>query len=68
MNRKSFWVLEGGYNPMTLGFCIEASLIGLAGDPLPELTDQIPREIDDIIIESNEEVVNKVLETISKHW
>lgn len=68
MNCHSFWVLEGGYNPMTLGLCIEASLLGLAGDPLPELTDQIPREIDDIIVESNEEVVNKVLETISKYW
>jgi acetoin utilization deacetylase AcuC-like enzyme len=64
----SFWVLEGGYNPMTLGLCIEASLMGLAGEPMPELTDQIPREIDDIIVESNEEVVNKVLEIISRYW
>ena len=68
MRCGSFWVLEGGYNPMTLGICIEASIIGLAGEPLPKLKDQIPREIDDIIIESNEEVVNKVLEIISRYW
>jgi acetoin utilization deacetylase AcuC-like enzyme len=64
----SFWVLEGGYNPMTLGLCIEASLRGLAGEPLPEFKDQIPRAADDIIVESNEEIVYKVLEIISKYW
>jgi acetoin utilization deacetylase AcuC-like enzyme len=64
----SFWVLEGGYNPMTLGLCIEASLLGLAGEPLPELEDQVSREIDEIIVESNEEVINKVLEIISRFW
>jgi acetoin utilization deacetylase AcuC-like enzyme len=65
---SSFWVLEGGYNPMTLGLCIEASITGLAGKPMPELEDQIPREADDIIIESNEEVINKVLEIITRYW
>ena len=65
---SSFWVLEGGYNPMTLGLCIEASLVGLSGKPMLELEDQVPRVIDDIIIDSNEEVVNKVLEIISRYW
>ena len=68
MKCGSFWVLEGGYNPMTLGFCIEASLTGLTGKALPKFKDQISREIDDIIIESNEEVINKVLEVISRYW
>lgn len=64
----SVWVLEGGYNPFVLGPSIHASLDGLAGRERPTLEDQIERESNQIIIESNNEVIDKVLETIMPYW
>ncbi len=64
----SFWVLEGGYNPLALGLCIEASLLGLAGKPRPDLHDQIPRRLQPGIVEANDEILDQVLETIEPYW
>jgi acetoin utilization deacetylase AcuC-like enzyme len=62
--KGSVWVLEGGYNPFAIGPSIQASLEGLAGNTLPVLMDQIDREVNKLIIESNDEIIEKVLETI----
>jgi acetoin utilization deacetylase AcuC-like enzyme len=64
----SVWVLEGGYNPFTLGLSIHASLDGLSGKPMPTLNDQIEREVGELIVESNNEIIDKVLETITPFW
>ena len=64
----SFWVLEGGYNPLALGPCIEASLLGLAGQPKPDLPDQIPRRLQPGIAEANDEILDQVLETVEPYW
>ncbi|MFX1559511.1 MAG: histone deacetylase family protein [Promethearchaeota archaeon] len=66
--KGSAWVLEGGYNPFTLGLSIRASLEGLFGRDIPSLEDQIEREEHQYIIEANDEVVDKVLEIIEPHW
>ncbi len=58
----SFWTLEGGYNPTTLGLCIEASLAGLVGTTCPRLQDQIPRDVDPELLDSNEEIIDRVLD------
>lgn len=63
----SFWALEGGYNPFTIGPSIHSTLEGLKGNPIPKLPDQIDRETYDTLEESNEEVIEKVLETISPY-
>ncbi|TFH11086.1 MAG: histone deacetylase [Candidatus Thorarchaeota archaeon] len=60
----SVWVLEGGYNPFTIGPSIHASLEGLAGNTQPILEDQIDREVNKLIVNSNDEIMTKVLETI----
>jgi acetoin utilization deacetylase AcuC-like enzyme len=62
--KGSVWVLEGGYNPFIIGPSIRASLEGLAGMGKPELEDQIEREFNKLIIDSNNEIIDKVLETI----
>jgi len=64
----SVWVLEGGYNPFALGPSIFASLEGLARKPKPELEDQVERELNELIVESNIEVIDKVLETVTPFW
>jgi acetoin utilization deacetylase AcuC-like enzyme len=64
----SVWVLEGGYNPFALGPSIYASLEGLSSKPRPDLEDQVERELNELIIESNNEVIDKVLETITPFW
>jgi acetoin utilization deacetylase AcuC-like enzyme len=64
----SVWVLEGGYNPFALGPSIHASLDGLSNMPKPQLDDQIEREVGDLIVESNIEIIDKVLEKISPFW
>jgi acetoin utilization deacetylase AcuC-like enzyme len=64
----SVWVLEGGYNAFVLGLSIEASLLGLLGDSIPALDDQIEREIHAPIIDANKEIIDKVLETIMPLW
>lgn len=64
----SVWVLEGGYNPFVLGLSIEASLLGLLGEPIPALDDQIEREIHAPIIDANKEIIDKVLETVKPLW
>lgn len=65
--KGSFWVLEGGYNLLTIGPCIEASLAGLAGRPLPKLDDQVEREPSESVIETNESVIEQVLETLDAY-
>ena len=64
----SVWVLEGGYNPFVLGSSIHASLDGLSNKPRPHLEDQVERELNELTIESNNEVIEKVLETITPFW
>ena len=64
----SIWVLEGGYNAFVLGPCIEATLKGLMGKPSPALEDQIEREINEEIIDANNEIIGKMLETIKPVW
>jgi acetoin utilization deacetylase AcuC-like enzyme len=64
----SIWVLEGGYNPFALGPSIFASLEGLSGKPMPQLEDQVEREVNDLLVESNNEVIDKVLETVTPFW
>ncbi|MFW9803681.1 MAG: histone deacetylase [Candidatus Thorarchaeota archaeon] len=66
--RGSFWILEGGYNPFVLGSSIRASLEGLQNRKLPQLDDQIDREKHKMLIESNEEIIEKVLETVSPYF
>ncbi len=63
--RGSFWVLEGGYNPLVLGPCIRATLDGLQREALPQLEDQEHREDDELIVKSNERVIRRILKTIS---
>jgi len=63
--KGSFWVLEGGYNPLVLGPCVRATLDGLRGKSLPELEDQEERDVDENIVKSNNKVINKILETVS---
>lgn len=64
----SVWVLEGGYNPFALGPSIHASLDGLAGRQRPALEDQIERESNPLILKSNDEIIDKVLETVTPYW
>lgn len=64
----SFWVLEGGYNPFAIGPSIEASLHGLAEKSLPSLQDQVEREINELIVESNERIMESIVETFSPFW
>ncbi|MHA2140968.1 MAG: histone deacetylase family protein [Candidatus Thorarchaeota archaeon] len=63
--RGSYWILEGGYSPFVLGSSIRASLEGLQGKKLPVLEDQVDREEHEMLIESNREIIEKVLETIA---
>jgi acetoin utilization deacetylase AcuC-like enzyme len=64
----SVWVLEGGYNPFALGPSIHASLEGLSNNPKPQIEDQVERELNEPIIESNNDIINKVLETFTPFW
>ncbi|MFX0107127.1 MAG: histone deacetylase [Candidatus Hodarchaeota archaeon] len=66
--KGSFWVLEGGYNPLTLGPCVRATLEGLGGNPLPELEDQEDREEDSSIVKSNRRVIKNILDTFSPYF
>ncbi|MHA2378747.1 MAG: histone deacetylase family protein [Candidatus Thorarchaeota archaeon] len=61
----SFWVLEGGYNPLTLGPCVRATLVGLQGKPCPELEDQEARDDEEGIVEFNRKIIKKILSTVS---
>ncbi len=63
--KGSYWILEGGYSPYALGSSIRASLEGLQGRRLPSLEDQVDREEHEMLIESNNEIIEKVLETVS---
>ena len=65
--KGSVWVLEGGYNPFTIGPSIHASLDGLAGKNMPILDDQIEREVNKLVVDSNIEIIDKVLETIKPY-
>ncbi len=63
----SFWALEGGYSLFALGPSIHGSLHGLEGKPKPALSDQVEREIHEMLVMANEEIIEKVLETISSY-
>jgi acetoin utilization deacetylase AcuC-like enzyme len=65
--KGSFWILEGGYNPFVLGSSIRASLEGLQQKKIPKLEDQIEREKHEMLVESNAEIIEKVLETIAPY-
>jgi len=65
--KGSVWVLEGGYNPFTIGPSILASLEGLAGNTQPHLEDQLDREVNKLIVDTNDEIIDKVLETIKPY-
>ncbi len=64
----SFWVLEGGYNPFVIGMSIEACLRGLAGESVPHLEDQIPRETPKEIDKANDQVIEQVLDIMEPYW
>jgi acetoin utilization deacetylase AcuC-like enzyme len=66
--RGSYWILEGGYSPFVLGSSIRASLEGLQGKKLPNLEDQVDREEHEMLMESNKEIIEKVLETVSPYF
>ncbi len=66
--RGTVWVLEGGYNPLAIGPCIHACLEGLGGQECPKLYDQIAREENELIVESNREVFDQVLGALEPHW
>ena len=63
--KGSFWVLEGGYNPLFLGPCVRATIEGLLGNPLPILEDQEEREVDEELVKKNKRILNKILKEIS---
>jgi acetoin utilization deacetylase AcuC-like enzyme len=63
--KGSFWVLEGGYNPLTMGPCVRATLDGLQGRHCPELEDQEERGEEEGVTRFNRRMVKKILNTIS---
>jgi len=63
----SFWVLEGGYNPLMLGPSIRATLEGLRGKQCPLLEDQEKREKDASIVRKNQRIIRKIQETLSSY-
>jgi acetoin utilization deacetylase AcuC-like enzyme len=63
--KGSFWVLEGGYNPLTLGPCVRATLEGLQSKPCPELEDQEPRDEEEDVVKFNRKIIKKILSTVS---
>jgi len=63
--KGSFWVLEGGYNPLVLGPCVRATLDGLQNKPLPQLADQEERDDDADVVRSNKNMIKKILKTVS---
>ncbi|MHA1637339.1 MAG: histone deacetylase [Candidatus Thorarchaeota archaeon] len=62
----SFAVLEGGYNPFIIGPSIESFLVGLQGKTMPKLEDQIERVVHQQIVDTNENIIEEILETHSK--
>ncbi len=63
--RGSFWVLEGGYNPLVLGPCIRATLQGLQRQSIPVLEDQEERPEDENIVRKNMRWINKIWKEVS---
>ncbi len=63
--KGSFWVLEGGYNPLTLGPCVRATLEGLQGKNLPQLEDQEERDEDEEIVKKNKRIIKNIRKEIS---
>ncbi|MBD3160071.1 MAG: histone deacetylase [Candidatus Lokiarchaeota archaeon] len=63
----SFWVLEGGYNPLVLGLSVEASLRGLKGEKMPVRRDQIERTANQDAIKRNRDIIDIVQETVELH-
>jgi acetoin utilization deacetylase AcuC-like enzyme len=63
--KGSFWVLEGGYNPLVLGPCVRAVLESLQGLPVPHLEDQADIEVDEDTVKGNQRVIKKVLDSIA---
>jgi len=63
--KGSFWVLEGGYNPLTMGPCVRATLDGLQGGPCPELEDQEERAEEEGVARFNRSMVKKILDAVS---
>ncbi len=66
--KGSFWILEGGYNPLMIGPSIEASMDGLLGKPLQVMEDQIERVTPEPIIDANHEAIARVFETVNTYW
>ncbi|MFW9967863.1 MAG: histone deacetylase [Candidatus Thorarchaeota archaeon] len=60
----SFWVLEGGYNPLTLGPCIRATLEGLQDKPCPELEDQEARDGEEGVVKLNRRIIKRIINTV----
>ncbi len=61
--RGSFFTLEGGYNPFVLGYSVHALLVGLLGKSLPKLEDQVEREVHEQITDTNDSIIQQVLDT-----
>ncbi|MHA1906022.1 MAG: histone deacetylase family protein [Candidatus Thorarchaeota archaeon] len=60
--KGSFWVLEGGYNPLALGPCIRATLEGLQNQNISVLEDQEEERCED------EESARRNKRLIPKIW
>ncbi|MFQ5831781.1 MAG: histone deacetylase [Candidatus Thorarchaeota archaeon] len=63
--KGSFWVLEGGYNPLALGPCVHGTVEGLLGKRQPTLDDQTERKEHKLLMNANKQVIEQVLETHS---
>jgi acetoin utilization deacetylase AcuC-like enzyme len=66
--KGSFWVLEGGYNPLVLGPCVRATLDGLQRKNIPVLEDQEERCEEEDIVRKNKRYIKKIWSEISSSF
>ncbi len=64
----TFWVLEGGYNPLVLGPCVRATLTGLQGEDEEKLEDQEERTVDTSIKRANRRIIRKICNQFSNFF
>ncbi|MDF1538072.1 MAG: histone deacetylase [Candidatus Thorarchaeota archaeon] len=64
----SFSVLEGGYNPLVTGPSIHAYIMGLLQEAKPDLQDQIGREPIESLDNANIDIIDQVVEVVSRFW
>ncbi len=66
--KGAFSVLEGGYNPLITGPSIAAYLLGLLGEKLPKMEDQVERETIESLDTANLEIIDEVVSIVSRFW